>query len=151
MIIDTARCIAVRLLNSFLVLGVGMKSNNAVHLSLLVAAIAASSSVFADDKIDDPNRQLANKSGCFICHAIELDAKGPEGLKPVGPPWKAIAARYKGDANAQKNLTTAVMGGTSIYNRHWKAESSGVAMPPNGVAISEADAKKLVDWILSLK
>lgn len=128
-----------------------MNSRNAIRLSLQVAALVASSAVFADAKQDDANRQLANKSGCFICHAIELDAKGPEGLKPVGPPWKAIAARYKGDKNARKNLTTAIMGGTSLYNRHWKEESSGVAMPPNGVAISEADAKKLVDWILSLK
>ena len=127
-----------------------MNSKNAIRFSLLVATMAANSFAFADAKQDDALRQLANKSGCFICHAIELDAKGPEGLKPVGPPWKAIAARYKGDKNARKNLTAAVMGGTSVYNRHWKEESSGVAMPPNGVAISEADAKKLVDWILSL-
>lgn len=128
-----------------------MNSKNAIRLSLLMAATAISSSSFAEAQQDDALRQLANKSGCFICHAIELDAKGPEGLKPVGPPWKAIAARYKGDESARRNLTTAVMGGTSLYNRHWKEESSGVAMPPNGVAISEADARKLVDWILSLK
>lgn len=127
-----------------------MKSRKAIHLSLLIAAMAASSPSFADSKQDDAIRQLANKSGCFICHGIELDAKGPAGLKPVGPPWKAVAARYKGDKSASKNLTAAVMGGTSLYSRHWKEESSGVAMPPNGVAISEADAKKLVDWILSL-
>jgi len=127
-----------------------MKRMTAIYLSLLLAAALASSSAFADTIKDEAARQLAIKSGCFICHAIELDAKGPEGLKPVGPPWKAISARYKGDKSARKNLTTAVMGGTSVYNRHWKEESSGVAMPPNGVAISEADAKKLVDWILAL-
>lgn len=127
-----------------------MRYKDAIHLPLLLAAMVASSAAFADSKQDAAIRQLANKSGCFICHAIELDATGPEGLKPVGPPWKAVAARYKGDKNARKNLTTAVMGGTSLYNRHWKEESSGVAMPPNGVAISEADAKKLVDWILAL-
>ena len=128
-----------------------MKSKNALRLSLSVAALLTAGSAFADGKADDAARQLATRSGCFICHAIELDAKGPEGLKPVGPPWKAVAARYKGDKDAQKNLTAAVMGGTSLYNRHWKDESSGVAMPPNGVAISEADAAKLVDWILSLQ
>lgn len=127
-----------------------MNSRNALGLRLLVAATVVSSPAFADGGQDAAIRQLANKSGCFICHAIELDARGPEGLKPVGPPWKAVAARYRGDENARKNLTSAVMGGTSVYNRHWKEESSGVAMPPNGVAISEADAKKLVDWILSL-
>jgi cytochrome c len=127
-----------------------MKRKTAIHLPLLLVAALASSSVLADAKQDEAARQLATKSGCFICHAIELDAKGPDGLKPVGPPWKAIAARYKGDKNAKKALTAAVIGGTSMYNRHWKDESSGVAMPPNGVAISEADAKKLVDWILAL-
>ncbi len=127
-----------------------MKRMTAIHLPLLFVAALASSPAFADAKHDEAARQLATKSGCFICHAIELDAKGPDGLKPVGPPWKAVAARYKGDKNAKKNLTTAIMGGTSVYNRHWKEESSGVAMPPNGVAISEADAKKLVDWILGL-
>ncbi len=115
-----------------------------------LALLAASSTVLADAK-DDAMRHLASKSGCFICHGIELDAKGPDGLKPVGPPWKAIAARYKGDKNAPKNLTAAVMGGTSPYSRHWKEEASGVAMPPNGVAIREDDARKLVDWILKLK
>lgn len=128
-----------------------MQSRNVIYMPLLIAAMAASSPVLADAKQDEAIRQLANKSGCFICHGIELDAKGPEGLKPVGPPWKAIAARYKGDRNAAKNLTAAVMGGTSLYNRHWKEESSGVAMPPNGVAISEADAKRLVAWILALE
>lgn len=128
-----------------------MKSKNALSLSLSVVALLSSGSALADAKADEAARQLATRSGCFICHAIELDAKGPEGLKPVGPPWKAVAARYKGDKDAQKNLTAAVMGGTSLYNRHWKDESSGVAMPPNGVAISEADAAKLVDWILSLQ
>lgn len=128
-----------------------MNSKNALRMSLSVAALLASGSAFADAKADDAARQLAMRSGCFICHAIELDAKGPEGLKPVGPPWKAVAARYKDDKEARKNLTAAVMGGTSPYNRHWKAESSGIAMPPNGVAISEADAAKLVDWILGLQ
>lgn len=128
-----------------------MNSKNALRMSLSVATLLASGSAFADAKADDAARQLAMRSGCFICHAIELDARGPEGLKPVGPPWKAVAARYKDDKEARKNLTAAVMGGTSPYNRHWKAESSGIAMPPNGVAISEADAAKLVDWILGLQ
>lgn len=127
-----------------------MKNNKAIHLSLAIAALAACGPALADAAQDEAMRQLANKSGCFICHAIELDAKGPQGLKPIGPPWKAVAARYQGDENARNNLTLAVMGGTSLYNRHWKEQTSGVAMPPNGVAISESDARRLVDWILGL-
>ena len=128
-----------------------MKRMTAIHLLPLLAVALVSSPAFADARKDEAARQLATKSGCFICHAIELDAKGPDGLKPVGPPWKAVAARYKGDKRARKSLTAAIMGGTSVYNRHWKEESSGVAMPPNGVAISEDNARKLVDWILALE
>jgi cytochrome c len=127
-----------------------MKSKNAVQLPLLFAAMLACSPAIADPGQDDAMRKLANKSGCFICHGIELDSKGPEGLKPIGPPWKAVSARYKDDSKAAQNLTQAVMGGTSLYNRHWKEQTSGVAMPPNGVAISEDDAQKLVNWILGL-
>ncbi len=115
-----------------------------------IAGALGSSAAQADAK-DDAMRHLASKSGCFICHGIELDSKGPDGMKPVGPPWKAVAARYKGNKNAVKELTAAVMGGTSPYSRHWKDETSGVAMPPNGVAINEIDAKRLVEWILSMK
>ena len=119
--------------------------------TLLMASLLLASPLAMADAKDDAMRHLASKSGCFICHGIELDAKGPDGLKPVGPPWKAVATRYKGDKNAVKTLTAAVMGGTSPYSRHWKDETSGVAMPPNGVAIKEDDAKKLVEWILKLK
>lgn len=127
-----------------------MKHKYAPSLILSVLGLLATGNALADAAADESARKLATRSGCFICHSIELNARGPEGLKPVGPPWKAVAARYKGDKDARKSLTLAVMGGTSVYNRHWKDESSGVAMPPNGVAISEGDAAKLVDWILNL-
>lgn len=119
-------------------------------ISLAAVLLMTSSLALADAK-EYAMRHLASKSGCFICHGIELDSKGPDGLKPVGPPWKAIAERYRGDKTAAKRLTTEVLAGTSPYARHWKDETSGVAMPPNGVAIKEDDAKTLVEWILSLK
>jgi len=33
---------------------------------------------------------------------------------------------------------------------HWKGKAAGVVMLPNAVEINEADAKRLVSWILSL-
>ena len=117
----------------------------------LSIAFAGWSAVAAADADDDSMRKLASRSGCFLCHGIELDAKGPDGLKPVGPPWKAIAARYRDQKDAEKELTAAVMGGTNPYNRHWKEQSSGVAMPPNGLVMAESDARRLVDWILKMK
>lgn len=120
-------------------------------ITLAASAQIASSGTFAADANDDAMRALAGKSGCFICHGIELDAKGPDGMKPVGPPFKAVAQRYKGDKDAANRLTTEVLAGTSPYSRHWKNEASGVAMPPNGVTVPAGDAHKLVTWILGLK
>jgi cytochrome c len=124
-----------------------------IFLQCLIAMIlnvTCSTSVLADAK-DDAARNLASRSGCFVCHAIEPGAPGLDGKLPVGPAWKAVAARYKGDASEARKLTTAVMGGTSPYIRHWKDETSGNAMPPNSVTLSEADAAKLVAWILGLR
>lgn len=119
--------------------------------AILPAALLLATSLAQADAKEYAMRHLASKSGCFICHGIDMDAKGPDGLKPVGPPWKAVAERYRGDKSAVKRLTAEVMGGTSPYARHWKDETSGVAMPPNGMAIREDDAQKLVEWILGMK
>lgn len=119
--------------------------------AILPAALLLATPLALADAKEYAMRHLASKSGCFICHGIDLDAKGPDGLKPVGPPWKAVAERYRGDKSAVKRLTAEVMGGTSPYARHWKDETSGVAMPPNGMAIREDDAQKLVEWILGMK
>lgn len=122
-----------------------MRKSNQILTGLALATLLSwSSGAMAD-------LNLARKSGCFICHGIEPDAKGPDGLKPVGPPFKSVAARYKDDKNAPKMLENIVMMGSSPYSRHWQHESSGVAMPPNSTVITEQDARKLVGWILSLK
>ena len=42
------------------------------------------------------------------------------------------------------------MKGSNPYDSHWKDKAAGLAMPPNAVAINEADANKLVGWILSM-
>ena len=93
---------------------------------------------------------LATKSGCMTCHHIEPGAKGPEGLAPIGPAWKDVAAKYKGDKKAQATLTQIVLKGSNPYESHWKGKASGLAMPPNAVAIQEKDARDLVGWILGL-
>ena len=43
------------------------------------------------------------------------------------------------------------MSGSNPYESHWKGKVSGLAMPPNAVAIKEAEAKQLVRWILALQ
>ena len=105
---------------------------------------------WADDKSQDPMLTMAAKAGCVTCHQVEPGGKGPDGLAPVGPAWKDVAAKYKGQKGASAQLTKTVMAGSNPYDSHWKGKVSGLAMPPNKVAIGEADAKKLVGWILKL-
>jgi cytochrome c len=76
---------------------------------------------------------LAQKSGCTACHAVDK--------KLVGPAYKDVAAKYKGDAKAQAALEEKVKkGGVGVWGQ--------VPMPPNS-SVADADVKKLVSWVLS--
>lgn len=121
-----------------------------LHSLAAVAALAAAALPAQADKNDDAMLALAAKSGCTACHQVDPGAKGPDGMAPVGPAWRDVAAKYKGKKGAADELVHVVMTGSNPYESHWKGKVSGLAMPPNKVAISEADAKKLVNWILSL-
>ena len=77
---------------------------------------------------------LAQKSGCLACHAVEK--------KVVGPAYRDVANKYRGDKKAEDELVKKVLKGSSGV---W----GDVPMPPNPV--SEADARTLVKWVLSLK
>ena len=113
----------------------------------LVIAMAPATNASADD---GAMLKLAMSSGCMTCHQIEPGGKGPDGLAPVGPPWRDVAVKYKSTKGAADQLTRTVMTGSNPYASHWKGKVSGLAMPPNEVAIKEADARALVGWILSL-
>lgn len=119
-------------------------------LSLTLIALAALPAWAAPAADDTAMLKLATGSGCMTCHHIEPGAKGPDGLPPIGPAWRDVATRYRGVAGAQDQLTRIVMTGSNPYGSHWKGKASGLAMPPNEVAISEADARQLVGWILRL-
>ncbi|MBL8328958.1 MAG: c-type cytochrome [Rubrivivax sp.] len=120
-----------------------------LHMTLAATlACLAALPAQADDKA---MLKLATDSGCMTCHSLEPGAKGPDGLAPIGPPWRDVAAKYKGDKKAEATLTQTVLKGSNPYDSHWKGKVSGLAMPPNAVAIKEPEAKKLVSWILALK
>jgi cytochrome c len=77
---------------------------------------------------------LAKKNTCSGCHAVDR--------KVVGPSYKAIAARYQSQPRAQmvETLATKIrLGGGGVW---------GVVVMPGNTKISEADAKKLAEWIL---
>jgi cytochrome c len=80
------------------------------------------------------NPDLAIRSGCTKCHNAEL--------KIVGPAYKDVAAKYKGDTDALERLAAKVKaGGVGTWGKF--------PMPPNS-AVSDENIKKIVTWILSL-
>ena len=96
-------------------------------LSLLILALAAGPA-FA-------NPDLAQKKNCMACHAIDK--------KLVGPAYKDVAAKYAGQKDAVEKLTQKVLkGGSGVWG--------AVPMPANA-QVNEAEARQLVQWVLSLK
>ena len=95
-------------------------------LFALVAAVSVTAPAFAD-------QALATSKNCMACHAVDK--------KLVGPSFKDIATKYKGDKSASDKLATKVIkGGSGVWGP--------VPMPANA-QVSEAESKKLVAWILA--
>jgi cytochrome c len=81
------------------------------------------------------NEDLAKKNACTACHSVDK--------KIVGPAFKEVAAKYRNDKTAEAKLVEKVKkGGVGVWGQ--------VPMPPNS-AVSDADVKTLVKWVLSLK
>lgn len=128
---------------------------NSLLLLLIAAGLAAP--VWANT-IDDDLPKLAAARGCMACHHMDPGATGVKGQPPLAPAWRDIAAQYKSVKGAQQQLTATVMTGSSAdanrstpYQNHWTGKVSGSFMPSHRVAISEADAAKLVAWILAME
>ena len=94
--------------------------------------------------------KLATKSECMSCHSILPLPKRLDGMPPIAPAWREIAIKYRDDPGAANRLTRTVMNGSDPKAKHWAGKVSEVSMPPNGVAVTEADARMLVNWILVL-
>ena len=78
---------------------------------------------------------LAKAKNCMSCHAVDK--------KVVGPSYKDVAKKYAGNAGAAATLEAKVKkGGSGAWGT--------VPMPPNP-AVSDADIKKLVAWVLATK
>lgn len=122
---------------------------NILTLCASLATLALSFNVAIAE--EDAAVALARKSGCLVCHSIQPKevSKEPKAVLPVGPSYEEVAQRYAGKEGAHEQLVTIVLNGSNPYSRHWKENTSGLAMPPN-VALTEENANILVKWILSL-
>ena len=98
------------------------------HALVIAGALLASTPSFAD-------QALAQSKNCMACHAADK--------KLVGPSYKDVAAKYANDKTAVDKLATKIIkGGSGVWGP--------VPMPANA-QVSEAEAKKLAAWVLSVK
>jgi cytochrome c len=81
------------------------------------------------------NPALAQAKNCMGCHHA-TDRR-------VGPPFKQIAARYAGQADAPDKLAQKILKGG--------AGSWGAVPMPENRQVSPAEARQLVQWILAQK
>ena len=83
----------------------------------------------------DAQVAFAHEKNCLGCHAVDK--------KVLGPAYKDVAAKYAGQKDALDKLTVKVLhGGSGVW---------GVLPMPANPQLSDADARQLVRWILSLK
>ena len=96
--------------------------------TVIMSLILMSSPVWADN-------DLLIKNNCLACHNVNQTV--------VGPSFKAVANKYRGQADATDKLAKKIRaGGAGVWG----------AMPmPAHPQISESDAKKLVAHVLSIK
>ena len=79
------------------------------------------------------------KADCLACHAVDK--------KVVGPAWKDVAVKYKGDKGAQAALTEKVIKGGK---GNWDKVTGGMAMTPHPAKPSKEEIEKIVAAILTL-
>jgi cytochrome c len=78
---------------------------------------------------------LLQSKNCFSCHAMESHV--------IGPAYKDVASKYRGDKEAKSKLALKIMqGGSGVWGT--------IAMPANP-QVSPEEAKSLVAFILSQK
>lgn len=118
-------------------------------LSLLLAALPACAATAARDA--DAMRLLAEERGCTTCHQERPAPSGSNAIIASAPSWREIAARYRGSSGAEEELARLVVGGSDLQARHWKNQAAFTSMLPNEVAVTDAEARALVRWILSLR
>lgn len=101
--------------------------------ALMIAVAAAGSLMIAGQASAD--QALAQKSGCLACHSVDK--------KVLGPAYKDVAAKYKGQKDAEAKLIEKVKkGGSGVWGP--------IPMPANSPQVKDEDIKKLVQWILAM-
>jgi cytochrome c len=91
--------------------------------AIMIAAVMAAGALATGSA--SASEALAKSSGCLTCHSIDT--------KKMGPSFKEIAAKYKGNAAAEGKLVQAL----STAKGHPEVKAKG------------DDVKTLVKWVLA--
>jgi len=109
------------------------------HGALLSFAFALTASSFSGGAFavdDEAAKASMKKSDCTNCHAADKDK--------LGPSYKKIAAKYKGQADAEGKVTKSITTGSKVKLADGTEEDHKI--------INTKDAKEtknLVQWILA--
>lgn len=99
--------------------------------SMLVAGVVYAGGALAADA---DGGALLKKNNCLACHSMDK--------KVVGPAFKDVAAKYRGEAGAEAKLITKVSkGGKGVWG--------SMMMPPQTAKADEV--KTMVQFVLSQK
>ncbi len=92
---------------------------------IIIAAVAAGA--FAASGVAVAQEDLAKASGCLNCHSVDA--------KKIGPAFKDVATKYKGNPNAETTIVAELRDGKG----HMKINAP------------EANIKAMADYILTLQ
>lgn len=100
-----------------------------IHLFLALGLTAA----FAGQAT--ATEAIVKKARCVACHTVDK--------KLLGPAYRDVAAKYRGDSEAVARLSAKVRnGGSGVWGE--------IPMPPHPAdKLSDADLKLAVEWVLS--
>lgn len=102
--------------------------------TIFMGAVAAAVLAFSVNANAADMPAAAKTYNCLGCHAIDK--------KVVGPAWKDVAKKYKGDAGARANLIVKMMkGGKGAW---------GPMPMPASPKMTEQESAALVDFVLGL-
>ena len=107
--------------------GMALRRNAVAGAIALATGLLATPAALAADAA--AAQALARQNNCFRCHDVEA--------KKVGPAWKEVAVKYKGNKDAEATLVKHLTGGSPDH--------------PAIKARNPDDSKNLVAWILELK
>jgi cytochrome c len=107
-----------------------------MRLLISIIAVMFSGGAMLADAADDASAEaLMKKSGCFKCHSVDK--------KKDAPSYKDVAAKYKGNPDAEKKLVTHL-------TTHPKVKVDGKEETHDSLkTTNEAEVKNAVSWILA--